>query len=307
MAKHLEDIGKDAKDLLTESYPTDSTVKITAQTKAGGFTPKISLFRGVKREKLGVKEIVSASFEPKYEIKQHNLELTGKLTSMNDLSVGTSVRDLIGDGSKLDVNLTRSDRDGMNGVAAASFKNEVVALKGKFTYPLTPQKPTKLNTELVLHHSASNVNLGLGVDLVIEEAAHFSTEAVLAHTAKDTQYKGLVRYDLYNGSLNCGFSLWQKLSDKCNWAIDILSEDNSNKNSFTTGSECKVDDKTSVKGKCKVIKTKDRLDYRVGVSIKQKLSPSVTAILGSDLNPRSFLGISEGEPHSFGLELKFQD
>jgi len=308
MAKHIEDIGKDAKDLLTESYPIDGTLKITTQTKSGGFTPKITLNRyTVKREKGAAREIVTAGFEPKYEIKQHNLELTGKLTSTNDLSVGTSVRDIIGQGSKLEVNLTRTDRDGFNGLFSASYKTDSAALKGKFIYPLTPSKATKLNSEVVFHHSSSNFSVGVGVDLIVEEAAHFSGLALLAHSTKDTQYKGIVRYDLYSSSLNWGCSFWQKLSNTCSWAIEILSEDNSAKTSFTTGCECKVDDTTSVKGKCKVSKTKERMDYRVGVSLKQKLSPAVLAIFGMDLNPRSLLGSSEGEPHSFGLEIKFQD
>jgi hypothetical protein len=307
MAKHIEDIGKDAKDLLTESYPIDGTLKITAQTKSGGFTPKMTLTRStVKREKGPARESVTAGFEPKYEIKQHKLEFSGKLTSANDLSVGTSVRDVIGQGSKLEVNLTRTDKDGFNGVPSASYKSEAVALKGKLTYPLTPNKPIKLNSEMVLHHSASNSALGIGVDITLEEAAHIHPQVVLAHSTKDSQYHGLVRYDLYSSSLCWGFSFWQKLSDTCNWAIHIFSEENSAKTTFTTGSEYKLDDNTLVKGKSKVIKS-DRLDYRASLSLKQKLSPAVLAIFSADLNPRSFLGSSEGDPHSFGLEIKFQD
>jgi hypothetical protein len=308
MAKHIEDIGKDAKDLLTESYPIDGTLKITTQTKSGGFTPKITLNRyTVKREKGAAREIVTAGFEPKYEIKQHNLELNGKLASTNDFSVGSSVRDVIGEGSKLEVNLTRTDRDGLNGSATASYQSEAVAVKTKLIYPLSPNKATKLNSEVVYHHRASNINIGVGVDLTVEEAAHIYPVAVMGLSINDTQYKGFVRYDLYSSYLNWGFSYWQKLSNTCRFAIDIFSEDNSAKTSFNTGYECKVDDNTTVKGKCKVSKTKDRLDYRVGASLKQKLSPSVIAIIGADLNPRSFLGSSDGEPHSFGLEIKFQD
>jgi hypothetical protein len=307
MAKHIEDIGKEAKDLLTESYPIDGTVKITSQTKAGCFTPKISLNRQVKRDKGSVKEIVSAGIEPKYEIKQHKLELSGKLSSLNDLTASASVRDLVAKGSKVEVSYSRSDKDGINGIGGVSFKNEVVALKGKLTYPFTPNKPTKIASEVVLHHSASNVNVGCGVDVSLEESAHISFEGVLAHFSKDTHYKGLVRYGLYESSLNWGFSIWRKLTDNCFWGIDFITDNNSTKNTLTTGSECKIDDSTIIKGKCKVTKSKDKMDYRVGLSLKQKLSPTITAILGTDLNPRSFLGNSEGDPHSFGLEIKFQD
>jgi len=312
MAKHLEDIGKDAKDLLIESYPNDGTVKFTAQTKALNFTPKIVLNRSSKREKGGVKELVSATFDPKYEVKEHNLEFNGKLTSSYDLNVGASVRDFVGHGSKVELNLSRSERDGLHGISILSYKSDLVAVKGKFTYPLTPKKPTKVNSEIVLHHGGSHSNVGVGVDIILEDnIAQIFTEAVVAHTDKDTQYKGFARYDVYESKFNCGFSLWQKWSERCNWAFDILLEDYFAKTSFTAGSECKCDDSTTVKGKWKVTKTKDRLDYRVGASLKQKVSPHIIATLGADLNPRSFFVVGQttgdGEPHSFGLDIKFQE
>jgi len=309
MAKHLEDIGKDAKDLLSESYPIDGTVKITAQTKSLGFTPKITLNRSVKREKALAKEIVTAFFEPKYEIKEHNIEFTAKCTSAYDAAFGTSVRDLIVHGSKIELNVNRSERDGTNGVALASYKNESVAVKGKITHPLTPKKPTKLNTEAVFHHSGSNSNVGVGVDVNYDDNQfQIFTEAVLSHSTPDTQYKALARYDVYDSKWNWGWSVWQKWSDKCNLALDIQSEDSFAKLSVTTGSECKVDDSTTLKGKWKVIKSKDRLDYRIGASLKQKVSPNIIATLGTDLNPRAIVGSTgDGDPHSFGFELKFQE
>jgi hypothetical protein len=308
MAKHLEDIGKDAKDLLNESYPIDGSLKVSAQFKALGLVPKFSLNRSVKREKAAVREIVSAAFEPKYEIKEKNVEFTGKFTSGHDFTGGSSCRDLIVRGSKLELNVTRSDKDGINGVALASFKNEGVAVKGKIAYPFTPKKPIKLFAELVLHHFSSNSNVGVGAEVCLEgDTAHIYGEAVMAHTANDSQYKGLLRYDVYDNSLNCGLSFWQRFNDKTSWAFDILSEDWSAKTTFTAGSEYKATDSCSVKGKWKVSKNNERVDYRFGASVRHKLSPYVTATLGADLNPRSFLGSLDGDANSFGLELKLQD
>jgi len=309
MAKHLEDIGKDAKDLLTESYPIDGTVKITSQIKVQslGVTPKITFNRYIKREKGAAKEIVTAILEPKLEIKEHKLEITGKFTPANDITVGSSVRDVVVQGSKLELSVNRSDKDGITGVAGASFKNESVAVKGKLSYPLSPKNPTKISTEAVFHHSSSNSDLGLGVEVSLEEAAHIFPELVLAHSTSDTQYKGLIRFDFYKSSLNWGFSVLTKWSDKCKTVIDVYSEDNSNKMTYTSGAEYRADEFTTVKGKTKVIKNKDRFDYRVGASLKQKVSPYVLATFGADLNPRSFLGSTEGDLHSFGLEIKFQE
>jgi len=100
---------------------------------------------------------------------------------------------------------------------------------------------------------------------------------------------------------------FKKMSDRNTWGFDISTEDNLTKTTFTAGTEYKVDELTTVKGKWKLVKNNDKVDYRLGASLKQKLSPYVTATIGSDLNPRSFLGSIDGEPHSFGLEIKLQD
>jgi len=149
----------------------------------------------------------------------------------------------------------------------------------------------------------------VGVDANVEgDAIRIVGEAVVSHTVKDYQLKGQVRYDVFESGLIGGVSLWHRVSDKNNWAFDISSENyGGNKTTFTTGTEYKVDDSTNVKGKWRLIKNNDRVDYRLGASLKQKLSSHVTVIVGSDLNFRSFIGSSEGEPHSYGLEIKFQD
>jgi len=273
-----------------------------------GFNHKISLNRALKRDKTGVREVVTAAFEPKYELKEHKLEFTGKVSSTNDITVGTSVRDLLGSGSKVEINVTKTDRDGINGVATASYRSEILALKGKFTYPVTPKRPIKINTEAVWHHSPTNSNYGGGIDVNLEgDIARIFAEGVFAHTAKDSQYKGLVRYDVYDSSLLWSVSFWQRVSDRQHLGFDLTSEDNAAKTTFTTGTEYRVDEATAVKGKWKLIKQNDRVDYRLGLSVKQRLSTFVTATLGSDLNPRSFLGSGEGDPNSYGLEIKFQD
>jgi len=308
MAKHLEDIGKDAKDLLNEGYPIDGNVKVTSQFKTHGLVPKFTLNREVKREKTAVRETVKAAFEPKYEIKEKNVEFTGKLTSGHEFSGGGSCRDLIATGSKVEANVSRSDKDGINGVAIASFKNDSAAVKGKLTYPFTPKKPIKLFAELVLHHFSTNSNVGVGTEVCFEgDTAHVYGEGVLSHTCDDSQYKGHLRYDVYDNSLNCGLNYIQKFNDKSNWAFDIFSEDWSSKTTFSAGNEYKCSDSCTVKGKWRVIKNNERVDYRFGASMKHKLSPFVTATIGADLNPRSFLGSLDGDAHSFGLELKLQN
>jgi len=46
-------------------------------------------------------------------------------------------------------------------------------------------------------------------------------------------------------------------------------------------------------------------ELRTVLSLKQQISSSFTAIFGADINTRSFFGHEGGDPHSFGVELKF--
>jgi len=41
------------------------------------------------------------------------------------------------------------------------------------------------------------------------------------------------------------------------------------------------------------------------LALKQQISPSLLATVGTDLNTRAFFGNETGEPHSFGVEFKF--
>jgi len=305
MAKPLDDIGKDAKDLLNEGYPIDGTVKFAVQTRALGFIPKVTLLRSLKREKTATREVVSAVFEPKYEWREHNLEFTSKFSTTSELSGGVSAKDIITKGTKVEITANRNERDGLSGVFGGAFRNEHFSFKGKLTYPFAPKKPIKAAVEGVFQVVA-NTNAGVGVDVTLEgEVARIKTDAVIAYTTKENQFKGLLRYDVYESTVLWGLSYFQKISNKTNWAIDITSEGPA-KSAFSVGADHIVDEFTALKGKW-VLKQTDKTDYRFGVALRQKITPFVTATFGADINPRNFLGSTEGDAHSFGLDLKLQD
>jgi len=305
MAKPLDDIGKDAKDLLTEGYPIDGTVKVAVQTRALGFIPKVTLVRALKREKTATREVVSAVFEPKYEWREHNLEFTSKFSTTSELSGGVSARDIFTKGTKVEIAANRNERDGLSGVFGGAFRNDHFSLRGKLTYPFAPKKPIKAALEGVFQVVA-NTNVGVGVDVTLEgEVARIKTDAVIAYTTKENQFKGLLRYDVYESSVLWGLSYFQKISNFTNWAVDITTEGPA-KSTFSVGADHKVDEFTALKGKW-ILKQTDKTDYRFGVALRQRITPFVTATFGADLNPRNFLGSTEGDAHSFGLELKLQD
>jgi len=306
MARHLDDIGKDAKDLFCEGFPIDGTVKVAVQTRALGFIPKVTLIRALKREKSTTKEVVSAVFEPKYEWREHNLEFTSKFSTSSELSGGVSARDIFTKGTKIDITANRSERDGLSGVFGGAYRNDSFSFKGKLCYPFAPKKPIKANVEGVFH-VVENTNVGVGVDVTLEgEVARIKTDAVVAYTTKENQFKGLFRYDVYESTVLWGLSYFQKISPRTNWGLDITTDGNPAKSTFSVGADHKVDDFTSVKGKW-ILKQTDKTDYRFGVALRQKVTPFVTATFGADLNPRNFLGSTEGDAHSFGFELKLQD
>jgi hypothetical protein len=306
MAKPLEDIGKDAKDLLTDGFPIDGTVKVAVQTRALGFIPKVTLIRSLKREKSTSREVVSAVFEPKYEWKEQNLEFTSKFSTTSELSGGVSAKDIFTKGTKVDITANRNERDGLSGVFGGAFRNDAVSVKAKVSYPFAPKKPIKANVESVFQ-VVEHTNVGVGVDVTLEgEVARIKTDAVVAYSTKENQFKGLLRYDVYESSFLWGLSYFQKISQRTNWALDITTEGSPAKSTFSVGADHKVDDFTSLKGKW-ILKQTDKTDYRFGVALKQKVTPFVTAIFGADLNPRNFLGSTDGDPHSFGFELKLQD
>jgi len=306
MAKPLEDIGKDAKDLLTEGFPIDGTVKVAVQTRALGFIPKVTLIRQLKREKSATREVVSAVFEPKYEWKEQNLEFTSKFSTTSELSAGVSAKDILTKGTKIEISANRNERDGLSGVFGGAYRNDSFSFKGKLAYPFAPKKPIKANVEGVFQ-VVSNTNVGFGVDVTLEgEVARIKTDAVVAYTTKENQFKGLFRYDVYESTVLWGLSYFQKISERTSWALDITTDGNPAKSTFSVGTEHKVDDFTTLKGKW-ILKQTDKTDYRFGVALRQKITPFVTATFGADLNPRNFLGSNEGDAHSFGLEIKLQD
>jgi len=107
-----------------------------------------------------------------------------------------------------------------------------------------------------------------------------------------------------------GISFFNRISEYARLAIDFDAD-----HAWTRGPICSVggeyrsDDATTLKAKWSVNGTAPSKlpEMRLGLSAKQKLSPFITATLGTDLNIRSLTGESIGDAHSFGLELKFQE
>jgi len=304
MAKHLEDIGKDAKDLLTQDFPNEGSVKFTTQSRTSeNVTVKSSFSRVVKRDKV-VREIVGAAFEDKWELPAHNLEFNAKISSNRDLSGSVAVKDWVGLGSKIELNVAQNP-DGVSATPQLIFKNNNVALKGKVIYPISG-KSTHIKLFAEAGFVASNIYAGLGTAVTLENSgAAVLLEGVGSYYYKNHQITARVNHALHGALVGLGITYYQTCSSICKFAIDTAADTSFDKFGVVAGGEYKVDKFTTVKGKVGYKQYKNIPDVRVSLALKQQISPSITAIFGSDLNGFSFAGVEGGEPHTFGLELKY--
>jgi len=306
MAKFLEDIGKDAKDLLSVDYSTDGTVKITTQAKpANGFTVKAILNRSVKRDK-ALREVVVASFEPKIELKPHNVELSGKITSTREFSGTIARKDILGVGSKLEFSANRNP-DTLTAVLGLIYKTDKFSSRGKISYPVIAKKTqAKFNVDSVF--KSSNVNVGFGAAITTDPTTNPVVElnGAFGYEEHNSQFSARVNHTLHTEVVQFGLSFFRILNSVSKWAIDLSSDNTFERVNVITGGDYKVDAFTTLKGKLVVRKHKNT-DIRTGLSVKQVWAPNVTTVFAADLNTRAFFGDDGGEPHSFGVEVKYED
>jgi len=314
MAKHFSDIRKEPTDLLNNDFPADGTVKVNVQAKTDdGLTMKATLNRGFKRDKTtGIKEIVSAVFEPKFEWKKNNLEFNGKFSTQNEFSGGLSVKDIASVGTKVDLTLSQNERDGTNAQVSASYKTELFASKLGLTYPFPTggkkdNKPLKINGELVFQIYKFLVGTNIAFD--IEEKVSWKGEGQVNYSNSSYQVTARGSREQKSDQFLWGFSFFKNISPSTKLAIDLETDPAVLRPTASVAGECQLDDATTVKGKwsVKLAETSKQAELRAGLGLKQKVNPHFTAILGADLNFRNLLGDVIGDPHSFGVEIKLSD
>jgi len=102
-----------------------------------------------------------------------------------------------------------------------------------------------------------------------------------------------------------GFSYFFKLRNDLHGALDIKVDDKLVDNEFRIGSVLKVDTTTSIKSRMLI---KNKKDFRIGLALKQKVTPNTKVTLSTDLDAKSLFGSEEGgNKHRFNLTLSFGD
>jgi len=105
--------------------------------------------------------------------------------------------------------------------------------------------------------------------------------------------------------LDVGFGYFQKIRGDLKGAVDFKVESPSLETEIRFGSDYQVSDTVNVKSKVSLKRTAMRL----GLSFKQKLTPSSKVILSTDIDTKSLFGTSDKESndHRFWVTFSFGD
>jgi len=282
--------------------------KITTQSKnSENATMKSTLSRAIKKDKF-VREIITATFEDKYEDKVNNFEINGKITSNNEYNGTFVLKDYIGSGSKMEININKTTET-IAVCPTVSIKTDTIAGKAKINYPLSSVKksPLKLNAEGSFFIAPFLAGFGTAFTMDTPKTA-IDIEAVAAYEEKHYQAVLRAKHTLQSSLINFALSYFYKQPDaKTSYAFEGSTDSTLEKFDVSVGGDLKCDKYTTLKAKGVFKHSKKDSEIRSGLALKQQICPCLLASFGVDLNLPLLLGLDLGEPHSFGVELKFDN
>jgi len=270
-------------------------------------TVKSTLSRSIKKDKF-IREIITATFEEKYEDKVNNLEINGKITTNSEYSGTFVVKDYITSGSKMELNINQTT-ESLSASPTVSIKTDTIAGKAKLNYPLTSSKksPLKFNAETSFIIAPFLAGLGTAFTMDTPKTA-IDLEGVIAYEEKNSQAVFRAKHTLQSSLINFALSYFYKQPDsKITCAIEGNFDSTFEKFDFSLGGDHKCDKFTTLKGKGVFKHSKKDTEIRSGLALKQQICPCLSATFGADLNLPLLLGQEIGEPHSFGVEFKFDN
>jgi len=307
MATFFDDLTKSADDLITKGFPAEGSFKISTETKTDN---GVSLTTTGKRFFKGDDEFVEALFEPKFTWAAHNVEFTGKFSTLGEYETAVALKDLGAKGSKLQV----TGNQGVKGWSlkpAAEFKNDVVATKLTVTVPDDRvSKPVNVEVSAVAAYEKA-YNLGAKIkyatgfnkskDSTQEPAISWGLRA--AYVAP--LWSKVLQFNHEGTAYLAGGAYHQKVTDlttlAATFTVDHL-EDVAAPGAAVAG-EYKYAVDTILKGKFAVTPAKD---FRIGLALTQNWTTASTVTIGADLNAINILGGEKGAAHSFGVEIKLK-
>jgi len=301
MAKSYGDIGKEARDVLSQDFLNDGTFRISHASKT---KDNISVKTTFSRANPSGKETVTAVVEPKFDLNPF-VELNFKLSTNKDVTAGVIGKNFGVDGLKVEATGTQSERDGLTVNVSGYWSNPTLNGKVSLTAPLASQKH-KL-TEEVAFKVNPQTHIGLkGVYSVSDGAIDlFPT---FGYSQGDHVVGISAQYGVASKKSSASISTHSKLTPASKLATDFKYELNPAKNgelaSLTVGIDYKVNPKTTLKVKGKGIAfANTNKDARFNLAVKHQLTPSTTLGIGADIGLSGALGFGPST-NSFGLEIK---
>jgi len=242
--------------------------------------------------------------EPELKITKYNLSYEGKMGTDRKFQHTLNYLDLFGKGSKV-YGKAISEEGKLSGEAGFEYKDSNLTLSGSVTKPQDGEFRA-LGTGVYKH---SDYNFGGDVEYdhehgitrysaKVQHDKNDSTLCVFLNNIKVPKKKG------DSPKLDLGFGYYQKIRGDLKGALDF-KVDNKLETEIRFGSDYQVNDTTSVKSKVSLKRTAMRL----GLSLKQKLTPSSKVILSTDLDTKSLFGTGEKESndHRFWVTFSFGD
>jgi len=330
MSKPYEDIGKEGSDFLFKGFPNSGFFKITAETKTpNGLTVTSTGSRSLEIKDGTTEEKLSGSVEPKFELKSHNIELTGKLSTLGEFEGGFSVKDLVTKGTKFSLTALHSDKDGAAVKSSVAFKNDLVSTKAGVKYPFKSKTYVNWNGEVVFRYPEF---LFWGVDIRFDSAVRGTSDTHESEQPKNqifwnartgyvsdknhvtVGFENVANKDKKTSKHNPALStvsvnLFRVVNESFKIAFGVNHEIKQVKGTeINVGGEYKLDKHTSLKGKLAIVEAKDSGDreVRLGLAAKQSLTENSVVTLGADINTRALWPQQVGstKPTSLGFEIK---
>jgi hypothetical protein len=320
LAGPFKDLVK-ANTLITRDFPATDSFNVTSETKAQDATFKTTITGDRKKP-------VAATLEPKFDWKQQNLAFEGKLGTNNVFSAKATYKNLFTPGFNAYLQGDRSvawrtekpkegekpkdpTLDLKNSVTTGvSFTNEQVNFSGEAKFPVLPQDKASYSTNF---HVKPVEQAALGGNFTYAKSKLKGEVKLLGGT---DQLEGAVHVTY--PEKNWGVWFWHSVNPNFQWAANYsfavpTEEDEKLKPTANLVGNYKVDDFTTVKAKLfaglAVDDKKQVNDYRLGLSLGQKINANTTVTVGADVNLRSACEQADGaknEPSSCGIQVAFK-
>jgi len=243
-------------------------------------------------------------YEPEWKFTKYNISYEGKLGTDIKIHHALNLLDVLGKGSKVYAKAI-TEEGKLSGETGFEYKDSNLTLAGSFTKPQVGEFRVLGNGV----YKYGDCNIGGDVEYDNEHGVT-RYSAKVQHDKDDTSLCFIFnnqKVPKKKGDfpkLDVGFGYYQKIRGDTKGALDIKVDDKL-ETDIRFGCDHQVSEHVNVKSKVSLKKT----GMRLGLSFKQKLTPSSKVILSTDLDTKSLFGTGDKESndHRFWVTFSFGD